>query len=172
MKFSQLLEFPYGSDGSIDLPAILETLPGTPRDVAQQFLSDHGRKSVFQDQYASLDLSLIDWSLEEIEAYSLLEASIYPRNHRWVESVGKRLEDFHAKSWACIDSRRTVCQQWATSRTWLIPPIFLDGIGPAASNRLHLVEGHTRVGLLAGLVQRAIVPANSKHQAWVGRRFS
>lgn len=172
MKFSKLLELPCDSDGSIDLPAILDSLPVTPRDVAQQFLSDHGRKSVFQAQYASLDLGLIHWSLEEVEACLLVQATICPGHRRWFEDVGNRLENFHAKSWACIDARRNICQQWSVNQTWLVPPIFLQGIQPplATSDGLHLVEGHTRVGLLAGLVQRAIVPSNSRHKVWVGRR--
>lgn len=169
MKFSQLLGLPFGQDGVIDLAAILEALPKTPPEVAKQFLADHGRKSSFQDQYASLDLGLVKWSLEEVDACSLLGASIDSRNIRWFESVGKRTEDFYVKSWDCVDSRKTVCQHWANSQTWIVPPVLLESIEPSTSNRLHLVEGHTRIGLLAGLVQRAIVPSNSRHKAWVGR---
>ena len=39
------------------------------------------------------------------------------------------------------------------------------------SNRpLHLVEGHTRLGALRGLVESSVLPLSSVHSVWVGER--
>jgi hypothetical protein len=48
------------------------------------------------------------------------------------------------------------------------PPVFLEGHLVGRGPGLHLVEGHTRIGLLAGLVDAGILGPDSVHCAWVG----
>ena len=141
-----------------------------PEPVLEQVCSDHGRNCEFQSQYGALDLGSLRWSLENRAASELKEATVYEGFQRWAESVEARVQSFKFKSsgWACIDVRREIVAHWETYHTWLRPPVFIDaevlGRGPG----LHLMGGHTRLGILRGLVNHGVIPLGSHHAAWIG----
>jgi hypothetical protein len=169
MQFSDLLDLPFDANtGIIDAKAIAGTLPTTPTEVALQFYADHGRKDDFQHAYGKLKISQIDWSLVEKRADVLNTASMNEDFHRWFTNVGARAANFPVAGWKCVDTRRNVREHWEKHRTWLVSPIFLEASLVGSTSHLHLAEGHTRLGLLAGLVEQGVLPASSTHRIWLG----
>jgi len=54
----------------------------------------------------------------------------------------------------------------------MTPPIFLDEnveINMKDRKKLHLVEGHTRLGILRGLIDNDGLEKNSLHRCWIGK---
>ncbi len=169
MRFSDLLNLPYDSGGNIELAALSDALPHTPSGILEQLYSAHGRKSEFQDQYASLDLDGIRWIEGDLEASSIIAASVYPEFRPWFDSVSCRVNEMYEKGWNSIDVRPAVRESWEKNRTWLQAPILISGDLVGSDSKFHLVEGHTRVGLLKGLVAHGTVTPDSVHRVWVGK---
>ena len=70
------------ADRDQDLPVFL-ALPAIrrlawPDEVVQQWLYDHGRHLEFLDDYANLDLSLIQWTLKDVAIDDLKTAPTGP----------------------------------------------------------------------------------------------
>jgi len=169
MRFASLLDLPYNAiTGLIDLPAITETVPNTPEPVAAQFFVDHGRDGEFQALYGDLDLEFIRWQLVSLPASALCEASFNPLYKAWLNTVERRADSHAERGWPCIDLRPVVVQHWAQFRTWRTPPVVLSGPLLNSNVELHLVEGHTRLGLLRGLVRAGVIGRESVHEVWLG----
>lgn len=169
MRFSEILELPHDSrTGKPDFAAVSAALPGIPAEVLTQFLGDHGRNPDFQAQYADLELGDVEWRKLSFPASELIAASMHAGFVRWFESVTKRIVAFPEKGWAAIDTRKSVVEHWSRNGTWVVPPVFLAGELVGRSTNLHLVEGHTRLGTLAGAVGCGRISPESLHEAWVG----
>lgn len=169
MRFSDLLDLPFDAGtGAIDIRSILDAAPNVPESVAQQFLADHGRKSEFQEHYAHLDLGQLVWSLESHSAADLARVAVYRSFRPWFDQVRARAGDFSSHGWSCVDRRECVQIHWSTSGTWIVPPVLLPAALVAGGLGLHAVEGHTRLGLLAGLVEHGVLRPTAEHRAWVG----
>ena len=139
-----------------------------PDDVLEQFCSDHATKAEFQEQYGHLDLSRVKWERRSVPAAVLLAVNTYPGFRQWPESVAARLKYFAEDGWDCIDVRSAVVAHWRTHLTWMRAPIVLEGALLGRPGLLHLAEGHTRIGLLRGLVEHDLVRADSRHEVWLG----
>jgi hypothetical protein len=83
-----------------------------------------------------------------------------------LEGGGERLRE---KGWSCIDVRTEVVAHWQEHRTWLSPPVFLDGTLVGSENPYRLVEGHTRVAILKGLLEHGLIEPDSTHRIWYGQ---
>jgi hypothetical protein len=168
MQFSDLMDLPFDPRSDlIELDAVISALPNTPEAVARQVFVDHGRKEEFQAAYGCLDISAIEWKQVKRPAVEICSASVLPLFRRWFEGVGHRPERFEAEGWACIDSRPAVVAHWAEHSTWITPPVLIYGELEGGTG-LRLIEGHTRVGLLAGLIKRQVLSGNSSHLIWLG----
>lgn len=169
MRFSDILALPYDRNtGKPDFEAVSRVLPDVPAEVLTQFFGDHGRNPDFQSQYADLDLGEVVWTKVRIPAFELIAASKYERFVPWFNSVVKRFTAFPEKGWLAIDRRRTVVEKWERNGTWAFPPVFLSGGLVGRGAKLHLVEGHTRLGTLAGAVNAGLVSPGSLHEIWHG----
>ena len=131
---------------------------------------DHGRNAAFQARYAKLNLSDLNWVLEERSAQELIAASMNNDFRQWFDCAGSRVTAFRQKGWSCIDNRADVQRYWERAHTWIVPPVLLSGKLVQSVSALHLVKGHTRVGLLAGLIKHDILPTRSIHAIWMGFR--
>ena len=172
MKFSNLLDFTFDEDTEIiDLDELGQKLPNTPKDVLSQFYSDHGRKKEFQSEYANIEIDLLQWNFMEIDAETIVKSSIHPNFRGWFETVSNRAKRFSNKGWESIDCRLEVREHWQTYRTWMISPIFLAGQIIGSESKFHLVEGHTRVGLLDGLLKHGILSESQLHTIWVATKY-
>lgn len=169
MNFAALLQLPYDQKTDIiDIDSILDRLPRTPREVAKQFLSDHGRKGEFQSQYSQVNLKAVAWHRTVVTAGAITKATVSPGFREWFDIVSQRPDGFQAHGWRCIDDRKAVQTHWKEFGTWLVPPIFLRSNVIVSSSDNYLVEGHTRVGLLAGLINKGILHPESTHTIWLG----
>jgi hypothetical protein len=137
---------------------------GWPESVVEQFLFDHGTKNEFLSQYGHVDLETVTWDLRQLTAAEFLNLTVFEHFKDWLESSER---DFQFRiSQRPNDQRLT----WERSQTWIVPPVLIDGslLEPGQS-RLHLVEGHTRVGILRGRLAAGVANPSQTHQADVGR---
>lgn len=169
MKFVDLLEFPYNKRNNIiELSAVIEALPRTPPEVATQFYCDHGRNAIFQRNYGAIDIGALSWERKNLSGADLQNCTVIPQYTDWVDSVKRRLDQFQDVQWRCIDSRSHVWQYWEKCQTWLTLPVFVLRTVIGSGAGLHLVEGHTRMGVLCGLLERSLIPSSKVHSFWLG----
>ena len=87
MKFVELMNLPCDPQtDTIDMEALGLALPDTPLDVREQVLSDHGRKSDFQEQYGHIDLATLRWHCIELPAVEIIRCTVFPRHSTWFKS--------------------------------------------------------------------------------------
>jgi hypothetical protein len=168
MLYGELLMLPRNAANILDENLAAQRLPQLPTDVLQQIVIEHGANEEFQEQYGQLDLSAIEWRLVGVAASELTSASTYRHFSRWVDDVASRARRVSHGYWNDIDTRTEVVEHWRLHHTWLRPPVVIEGrlLGKSAS--LHLMEGHTRLGILRGLLQQRVISPESVHQAWLG----
>jgi len=156
MRFADLLALRYDKrSGIIDHDALRRALPHTPDEVIEQFYADHGRKDSFKKLYAAIQPDQMAWTLEVREAGELIGASMNPDFRLWFTSVGQRVAGTSADEWKHLDGRPEVEEHWRLHQTRMVPPVLIDGALMGMDAALHLVEGYTRLGLLAGPVRGA-----------------
>jgi len=169
MLFKDLLGLPYDRrSGLVCLEAVCRELPNIPIDVVEQLLVDHGRKADHQHFYGHIDLASIVWNQIEASASALSAASVLPDFEGWTSNVASRAPEIRRAGWVAADARPEVREHWQREGTWMRAPIFLAGEIAKWGANLHLAEGHTRLGLLRGLLRENMLPAAGKHQAWIG----
>lgn len=168
VTFSDLLKIKADGYNRIPLDALRALALPVPEPVLEQLCSDHGRDPELQCQYAALDLRLLRWSLESKSASELVAATVFGGFRQWATSVERRVDLFSLSGWACIDVRPGVVAHWEKQRTWLTAPVFVDAVALGREPGLHLMEGHTRLGVLRGLSKQGIISAHSRHSAWIG----
>jgi hypothetical protein len=151
----------------VDSQAIEMLLPGTPPTVREMY-SDHGRKEQIQRQYGSITISDITWAKVSLRASEIVECSIYHWFSNWTNNVARRPESFGKAGWRCIDVRPNIVDYWSKFHTWLEPPVLLDASVLGRPHGLHLMEGHTRIGILRGLIFYGVLQPDLKHYIWRG----
>lgn len=171
MKFRDLLLLPYNhKNDRICRVSLSEKLRNadTPIEVLEQFYIDHGRKYDFQKQYSQIHISKLNWIKTNISAYEVNQCSTNDAFQSWIESVKKRTSHFNTDGWGCIDHRKEVVDCWMKNKTWLKKPIFLAGSLIDNQSKHHLAEGHTRIAILQGLLERGVINETSVHTIWLG----
>lgn len=170
MFFRDLLTLPFNAQSTIiNLADALVYAANVPKEVVQQVFVEHGRKPEFQSQYGHLDLSSVGWRKRSIAGRDLAASSHFEGFDHWYKAVGNRASLVATKGWHCIDRRLTVAAHWEEHRTWITPPVLIDGALVNRQSRFHLMEGHTRMGLLSGLIEVGIIDGLMTHEVWVGR---
>lgn len=140
-----------------------------PASVMSQFYLDHSDKSSFLELYGDINLYTIKWKLIDIqidELLSVVDAATYPE---FVEEVANTISYNKERNNMFIDVRDDVVQYWEKYGTWKTPPIFLDGtILKTPTTKLHLVEGHTRLGNLKGIFKEGLLKLANFHKIYYG----
>jgi hypothetical protein len=170
-KFSDLQTLPFNSDNDlIKLESILSALPSTPFYIAEEFYQNFGRWEIHQYEYGKLEIGQIKWLNQYIRANEIQASFILPRFSDQVTDASKRLRKFLDQGWSCIDDRDDVVKCWQIHKTWLKPPIFIQRrlLGNGNEKGIHLLEGHTRVGILKGCLENLQISENSVHKIWIG----
>jgi hypothetical protein len=131
-----------------------------PPSVIDQLLFEHGDKDEFLEQYGHLNLLRLRWELRSVRASELIPCTSHEEFSDRVRSVAKHphwtLEQY-SKAYGRI-----------RDHSWKVAPLLIEGrLREPPQIELHLVEGHTRIGVLMGLVQLGEVPADSEHDAFV-----
>lgn len=169
MKMRDLLELKFNKNtDKIDIEEIIRALPNTPISVAEQFYQDHGRKAEFQNQYANIDLEMLVWPEIAVPGGLLIDYSMSSKFSNWNNDVRQRLTRFPEIKWACIDVRQDVIRYWEENLTWKTSPILINGAIIGSHNRFHLIEGHTRLGILSGALKHEVISPDICHKAYVG----
>ena len=169
MRFSQLLQLPYEArTDKIYISELLDRLPNFPQEILRDFLADHGRKDDFQEQYAHIDLLRIKWLEQRVAAENLIECALFGRFMPRFAAVTARPDSWSEKGWGCVDPREQVINYWRKHKTWQRKPIFLNGALMFSEKDYYLVEGHTRLGLLKGLIGSNVVSRKASHSIWFG----
>lgn len=169
MLYSEILNLAVeDSGGRANIRLLRKLIPNVPKDVFEQFFYDHGRNSQFQLQYGNLDISTIIWKENIISAKELLDLNIYSSFSDWVKEVEKRTLKCTSNDFSMIDTRIKVSNYWKNNKTWLRSPILLSGTIMNLNKNYHLVEGHTRISILKGLISNGIISVDSKHRIWIG----
>lgn len=140
-----------------------------PKLVIEQFYLDHHKNYSFLELYGTVDLQTIQWNLIKVSTEKILaidEEATYPN---YVKEVSQNILLYNELGDSVIDIRNEVVQSWKNDGTWIIPPIFLDGSKlKQQTKKLHLVEGHTRVGNLKGIFQNKIFDLAKLHKIYYG----
>jgi len=131
-----------------------------PPSVIGQFLFDHGNNPDFIAQYDHLDLSRIVWETRRLPAKVLAVSTFYEDFGERVHSVASHpqwtLEQYYEGHGVVFGD------------TWKVPPLLIQGrLRRPPQSQLHLLEGHTRLGVLIGLLRLQLVGADSMHNAYV-----
>jgi hypothetical protein len=151
-----------------DFDLLKRLLPNTPGDIIEQVYSDHGRNIGFQNQYKDMDLCNLNWTLVDLPGEHLILASIYDEFQNWFDTCvekSKRIE--LSKNWHYLHKLEEVCSYWEENKTWDRAPVFLKCLDRSCCNQLHLVEGHSRLGALKGLLLGGTLLQTSLHRVWV-----
>lgn len=169
MRFSDLIGlekvYQFAKERSF---AIQNMLPHVPIDVVNQFYSDHCSNSAYQRYYGHLKLDDIHWTLLEFtgdEIVSFTHIAEYDR--RYIDS---RDRGFKAGSMGLeyAHSCKKVIDYWRNHNTWIVAPITIEGSLVSLTSKYHLVEGHTRLGLLNGFIDVGLIDKSVIHKVWVG----
>ena len=139
-----------------------------PDDVLEQFVYDHGLKGAFQKQYGHLDLDLLHWSLEHLAGSEIVKASVYAGFDRHEQVRQQVAAAATSSEWDAPCLPGGAAAGWKREGTWSRPPVFLVGALVGSDSELHLVEGHTRLGALMGLLDIERLPPEAGHAVWVG----
>ena len=138
-----------------------------PDSVIKQFYLDHHDKDSFIEFYGHIDLHTIKWTLIEVSTENILaidDAATYPD---FIKDVSIDIK--YCNKISDIDVRADVVHHWKNYATWKTPPIFLDGTKlKKPTKKLHLVEGHTRVGNLKGIFSKKLFKLADFHKIYYG----
>ncbi|MFG1653219.1 hypothetical protein ACGFIE_25150 [Micromonospora sp. NPDC049275] len=158
-----------------DLPAadrdqgisVFATLPAIarldwPGEVVEQWLYDHGRHLEFLDDYGSLDLSRIRWTLKDVAVDDLKAIPTGRSDQDWLDEVAAE-----HRRWLSLRPQR-YRDAWEDHGSWLVPPILITrALLYPRSLGLQVIEGRMRVGILQGRLADGLHVADV-HRAWVG----
>lgn len=130
-----------------------------PPLAVEQFLFDHGNKQQFISQYNHLDLLAIRWELRRFPAEILATTTVY-------EGFRNRVESVAADPRWTLERYRSGHGE-VFSNTWKVPPLVIEGaLRNPPQEQLHLIEGHTRLGVLIGQLRLGEVQASSTHEVY------
>jgi hypothetical protein len=172
MHYWEIMRFRRTSVGTVPLEVLQALALPMPRDVLEQFVFDHGTKDEFQQQYGHLDLHALRWDLLSIRAEEILACSVYPDFSQWMKTVADRTRVVPGEGWNDVRLPPATLKHWQDHHTWVRAPVMLRGDLVGSDRKLHLVEGHTRVGALRGLVESGVLPPSCVHLVWVGEGCS
>jgi hypothetical protein len=171
MQVREIMRFRQTSAGVVPMEVLRSLALPMPDDVLEQFVFDHGTKDHVQRQYGHLDLHAIRWEQLALPAFEILACSVYTSFTDFVEAVADQTRIVHAKGWADVCLSPWAANHWQRHGTWMRSPVLMRGELAGSASALHLVEGHTRLGALRGLVESGELSPSSAHQVWVGEGF-
>lgn len=172
MQFCEVMRFRQTNTGTVPLEVLQALELPMPVDVLEQFVFDHGTKCEFQHQYGHLDLHSLRWDLLPLRGDEILACSVYPDFTDWMETAADRTRIVPEEGWNDVILPPDAAKYWQDHCTWMRAPVLLNGQLVNSDRPLHLVEGHTRVGALRGLIESGVLPLSSVHQVWIGEGCS
>lgn len=167
MKLKHLLLFEKNSHGGVNEHIIQQLNLPMPDDVLEQFIIDFGTDSDFQSRYGEIDLHQLTWAKQYTGVEQLL--SVDSKFDDYVKNVSQRdPELIISKGYTDHESRRRA-EFWLEHKTWGRSPVFFSQ-SLLNTDKLHLIEGHTRIGRLQGLYATDPNLVAAEHLIWVGNQ--
>lgn len=156
--------------GILEIDLISRISKNTPYCVLKQFYIDHGQNYKFQELYEDVNILELNWRLDCVAASTICDASINPHFEKYTDDIKNDASKYLNSNTLGWIKR---AEYWRKNKTWMTPPVFLKrniDIKLSSKKRkdLHLVEGHTRLGMLKGLTEKGLLLDNSIHKIWVG----
>jgi len=140
-----------------------------PDSVIKQFYLDLSNKSDFLEFYGNINLNSIKWALVDVPTKDLLDIGDAATCPDYLVEISRNAALYNELGDDAIDSRKDVAEYWKVYGTWKTPPIFLDGTKlKKPTKKLHLVEGHTRLGCLKGVYTERLIELADFHQIYYG----
>jgi len=170
MRFEELRRFRRTEGGQVPREVLDQLELPMPADVLEQFVFDHGLLESFQSHYGNLDLHSIAWASRELTAVEIIQCEVKLHGFdRRVEQLTEATRHVLKSGWHEVHISDQALKSWRDRRTWRRRPIIIerDLLSPGTEG-LHLVEGHTRVGCLIGLVECGYLDPSSLHGVWIG----
>ena len=147
-----------------EVPFVEAVALGTALDwpplVIDEVLVKNGERYYHRDLFGHIAIDAVEWHLEERTAEELAAAFHHADKTR-PETVALNPDEYRVHKGF---------ELWTDDGTWSVCPVFADGalLNPdcGVHGGLVLVEGHTRLGLLRGYLERGDISAESKHRCW------
>jgi hypothetical protein len=138
-----------------------------PLNVFERLFHERHGDSVFEPVVQEVDWSRIAWTEAFLTGASLRSVRV-PRPYQHA------VDEARASTAAAglEDERPEVLAHWRTAGTWMVPPVVVAGSAIGSRPGDELIVGFTRLGNLLGLLDRGEVPANARHQVWLGRKLA
>jgi hypothetical protein len=113
----------------------------------------------------SIDWGRVHWLLEELSGIALRHVRVDRGYQHALDEARDRATKF-----GIVDERQEVVDHWRDAKSWIVPPVIVDGDLLGGGSGLELLVGFTRLGNLLGMLDREDVPETKKHLVWVGRQ--
>jgi hypothetical protein len=168
VQLRELMRFRRTDAGNVPMEILRQLQLPMPDDVLEQFVCDHGTKPEFQTQYGHLDLHALGWRLIVIPARKILACSVYDLFADHVAIIANRVRRVAGDCWSDACLPLGAAEHWQNHNTWMRPPVLITGALVKSNSHIHLIEGHTRIGALRGLVESGVLSDSSNHQVWLG----
>jgi hypothetical protein len=139
-----------------EVPDLLQTESADERP-SRPSLSDLG-------SLRAIDWGRVRWELEELSGIALRHVRVDRGYQHALDEARDRATQF-----GIVDERQEVVDHWRDAKSWIVPPVIVDGdlLGGGAGQELLI--GYTRLGNLLALLDRQEVKEIQKHLVWVGR---
>jgi hypothetical protein len=168
MQFRELLRLRHTESGLVPVDILKKLSLPMPDEVMEEFLHAFGRDELTQKRFADVDLHTIRWGEVKRKASEIVRCSAYPMYREYLGDQALDAELAANRGWKKANFRKEDAASWRDRGTWRKSPLFFDGEVLGISKELHLIEGHTRVGALTGLVRSEHVSPDSEHLIWLG----
>lgn len=168
MYLRELLRLRRSPTGGVPIEVLRSLALPMPDEVFEQFIVANGTRDEFQRQYGSLDLHAIGWKQVALTTSDLCSCSVSPLFAEHVDSVSDRTRAVYRRGWGDIGLSPSIANEWRERGTWNQSPVLVRGELVGSSRAYHLVEGHTRIGTLRGLMHGGMLRMASTHQVWLG----
>lgn len=170
MKFQELLRLREVDGGGVIEEKILRKLElPVPDVVFEQLIRDHAATDFIQGIYGELDLHRVRWDEVPMPASGIVAAAVHPSGQHCVDVVDNQAAKVVEEGWDNVSIGKHSAGLWQSQRTWLTPPLFVEGALVNSSVSMQLVEGHQRLGTMRGLVRCGWLSKSSIHRVWIGR---
>ena len=159
------------NDGErIDANSLQRLLPVTPIDVITQVYSDHGLNGYFQYLYGNIEIDRLQWKEMSVEGRLIIKCSV---NNEFIDYLLMTASKVDKNTFNDLDGvlcgRYKEQGSWIKTHSWILPPVFIDPkIINITNKELHLVEGHTRIGLLKGFIKCGFIAPEKCHRIYLG----
>lgn len=144
----------------------------TPSEVISQLYCGLACNNTIIGFYGNINIESLLWKCISLSAEHIIqETSYYPYFAAYVNEIEEEVttDGFNAYSLLSREVTDGCKRYWEKHKTWQVSPVFINGtILTLPMRNLHLIEGHTRLGILKGLLNKQLISHESPHKIFWG----